>query len=93
MSADSDLLISMGADPCDYPEKDQPDVIEEIGASVDQINKVAKEDLDFLAALIMPLVFQFPFPPVFKSIWSWLVSYADKPRIFPQLALGLPRGF
>lgn len=70
-----------------------PEDIKEIGATPQEIMGAAREDLDFLAALIMPLVFQFCFPPVFKSVWQWLRDYVSKPRTFPQLALGLPRGF
>ena len=67
--------------------------IEELGASSDQIQAAAKQDLDFLAALIMPTVFTFFFPDVLKSVWTWLLSFIHKARSFPQLALGLPRGF
>lgn len=67
--------------------------IEEIGAKPEEIQHAAKEDLNFLAALAMPLVFQFLFPPVFMSVWAWLLEHAHKVRAFPQLALGLPRGF
>lgn len=59
----------------------------------DEVHSLAKGSLDFLAALAAPLVFKFCFPPVFISVWIWLVAYATKPRSFPQLALGLPRGF
>ena len=58
-----------------------------------QVEQAAKESLDFLAALIMPVVFKYLFPPVFKSIWAWLLSYIHKSRDFSQLAIGLPRGF
>jgi len=58
-----------------------------------QVEKLARENLDFLAALAMPLVFRYCFPHVFKSIWTWLLSYAHKTRDFSQLAIGLPRGF
>ena len=67
--------------------------LEEVGASVEEITALAKQDLDFLAALIMPTVFQYLFPDVFKKVWGWLLGYVLQPRIFPQLALGLPRGF
>lgn len=66
---------------------------EEIGVSSQEAHNLAKQDLDFLAALVMPLIFKFLFPPVFKAVWTWLLSYVDKARTFPQLALGLPRGF
>jgi hypothetical protein len=58
-----------------------------------EVQTLAKENLDFLAALAMPTVFQFGFPPVFQAVWQWLLSETFKPRSFPQLALGLPRGF
>src|SRR5574343_454802 len=66
---------------------------QEIAASSQEIHDAAKESLDFLAALAMPLVYQYEFPPVFLSIWDWLTTYAHKVRDFSQLALGLPRGF
>lgn len=58
-----------------------------------EVFQAAKNSLNFLAALAAPTVFKFCFPAVFLSVWMWLVSYIDKPRTFPQLALGLPRGF
>lgn len=67
--------------------------LQEVAVSVDQIQDAAKGSLDFLAALIMPLIFEFGFPPVFQAVWRWLLDYVHKPRVFPQLALGLPRGF
>ena len=67
--------------------------IEEIAASVEETIGLAKRSLDFLAAMIMPTVFEFCFPPVFKEVWNWLLGYIHQHRIFPQLALGLPRGF
>jgi len=67
--------------------------IQQVGASAQEIQKLAKSDLDFLAALIMPTIFTFCFPPVFKSVWTWMLGYVKQSRVFPQLALGLPRGF
>lgn len=58
-----------------------------------EVQTLAKENLDFLAALAMPTIFQFGFPPVFQAVWQWLLAETFKPRSFPQLALGLPRGF
>ena len=65
----------------------------EAAFSTVQAEEAARESLDFLAALAMPLVFKYLFPPVFKSVWIWLLSYVHKPLDFSQLALGLPRGF
>lgn len=72
--------------------KDAEEVVE-IGASTEEIRNVAKNSLDFLSALCMPLVHVFNFPPVFLAVWKWLLSYVHTLRTFPQLALGLPRGF
>jgi len=74
-------------------EIDEFEVAKESVFQVDQVEKLAKESLDFLAALAMPVVFRYLFPPVFKSIWNWLVSYVTRTRDFSQLAIGLPRGF
>lgn len=74
-------------------EQSQTSDIQEFGASAEEVQALAKQDLDFLAALIMPLIFKYCYPPVFKAVWEWLLSYVNKPRTFPQLALGLPRGF
>ena len=75
------------------PEDTSSEPIREVAAPADQVHQQAKGDLDFLAAMVMPLVFEFCFPPVFQAVWRWLLSYSHEPRIFPQLALGLPRGF
>lgn len=58
-----------------------------------QVEELSRTSLDFLAALAMPTVFRYLFPPVFKSIWNWLLSYVSLTRDFSQLAIGLPRGF
>lgn len=82
---------------------DKDELLEAGGAGIKEVSNVgfntadvieaARTSLDFLAALASPTVFAFMFPPVFLSVWIWLVSFAKKPRTFPQLALGLPRGF
>lgn len=87
------LLESLG----DVSDNTQPlapaDKVDTLGASVDEIQKLAKQDLDFLAGLVMPLIFTFCYPPVLKAVWQWLIDYVQQHRTFPQLALGLPRGF
>lgn len=67
--------------------------VQEASFEAAQVHDLARDSLDFLGALAAPTVFQFLFPPVFISVWIWLVSYIKMPRSFPQLALGLPRGF
>lgn len=58
-----------------------------------EVETLARESLDFLAALAMPTVFRYLYPPLFKAAWNWLLSFVHKERDFSQLALGLPRGF
>jgi hypothetical protein len=69
------------------------DGITEASFDAQQVQELAKTQLDFLAALAMPAIFKYCFPPVFQSVWAWLLEYVHKTRDFSQLALGLPRGF
>ena len=81
------------------PETKNEEEIQEISAHSEQIfdstevQETARNSLDFLSALAMPLVFSYCFPPVFQAVWKWLISYVSRTRDFSQLALGLPRGF
>lgn len=65
----------------------------ELALSSEEARTAAENNLDFLAAMAMPLIFQYMFPPVFKAVWDWLLGYTKQQRVFPKLALGLPRGF
>lgn len=58
-----------------------------------EVVKLAKQEPDFLAGLAMPEVFEYAWPPVFLGVWFWLLEQVELIRAFPQLALGLPRGF
>lgn len=71
------------------------EVFEVTEASFDaqEIQRLAKVSLDFLAGMAMPTVFKYFYPPVFLSVWGMLTTYSQKIRDFSQLALGLPRGF
>ncbi|RKX65259.1 MAG: hypothetical protein DRP42_05050 [Tenericutes bacterium] len=94
----ADLLTSLGEDPSDHTivptmVEDEYADVQEVGMASQEVQEAAKGSLDFLAALIMPTVFKYCFPSVFLAVWDWLVSYVNMPRSFPQLALGLPRGF
>ena len=71
----------------------EPDPVRESTFETSQVEDLARNSLDFLAALAMPVVFRYLFPSVFKSIWNWLLSYVSRARDFSQLAIGLPRGF
>lgn len=74
-------------------EEESIEHIEEQSYNQLEVHNLAKDSLDFLAALAMPLTVSFGFPPVFQAVWKWLLSYIFQSRTFPKLALGLPRGF
>lgn len=96
MSQDNEDLIQKLGEPQTGNKtiaEQEADSVVQLGASNEEVQALAKQDLDFLAALIMPLIFKYCFPSVFKSVWAWLLSYVHTARTFPQLALGLPRGF
>lgn len=65
----------------------------DIAFQIDQVQETAKNSLDFLAGLATPDTYKYAFPPVYLSVWQWLLTYVHKVRDFSQLALGLPRGF
>lgn len=58
-----------------------------------QIIDGMKRDMNLLAGIVMPTIFSFLFPPVFRAVWAWIIQYLHQERVFPRLALGLPRGF
>lgn len=55
----------------------EPETVQESTFNTSEVETLARESLDFLAALAMPVVFRYLFPPVFKSIWTWLLSYVS----------------
>jgi len=87
-------LIDAGANITLNPIAEPPEeTVTESTFNSSEVITLSRTSLDFLAALAMPLVFKYLFPPVFKAVWEWLLTYIAKPRDFSQLALGLPRGF
>lgn len=71
----------------------EPDRVQEVSFHSEEVSSLSRESLDFLAALAIPLIYEYRFPPVFIAVWAWLREYVHKQRDFSQLALGLPRGF
>ncbi len=58
-----------------------------------QVIEMCKSDLNFLAAMAMPVTFKFFFPATHITAWHIMVNSLDDPEIqFPQIALGIPRG-
>lgn len=58
-----------------------------------EVFETAKSSLDFLAAIALPDTYKYAFPPIYLSIWEWIKQNIFLKRHFPQLAIGLPRGF
>jgi hypothetical protein len=65
----------------------------EAALEASQVVALARQDLDFLAALALPEVYKYAFPPLYQEMWVWMCGEIDKGRNFAQLAIGLPRGF
>lgn len=60
---------------------------------VREIEAAAKQDLNFLAGLCIPDVYQFPFPDFFVWLWTKVTEAAlATGRSIDHLALGIPRG-
>lgn len=74
-------------------EQEIEEPIQEASYLSSEVHDLAKNDLDFLAAMAAPTVFEYCFPFVFQEVWKWLLTYVNKTRDFSSLALGLPRGF
>lgn len=67
--------------------------IKEVHLHTDEVKALIQESLDFLAGVVMPTVFKYCFPDIYKQIFKCLVDAANKTRDFTQIAIGLPRGF
>jgi len=92
-NTESNLFTQEDIEPIAEVEESSRPEIPETAFQIDQVQESARNSLDFLAALATPETFRYLFPPVYQSIWSWLLQYVSKNRDFSQLALGLPRGF
>jgi len=95
MSGDKQSLLEQlgGVDTGETAAPNPQAAIREFSADSAEAADLAKHSLDFLAGLVIPTVFAYLFPPIFKEVWAWLKEHTHKIRAFPQLALGLPRGF
>ena len=65
----------------------------DIGFSRDSAVDGCKNSLNFFAAVSLPEVYRFPFPPILLAIWQMLCTAVGKPDGQEKLAVGLPRGF
>lgn len=76
--------------------KDTSADLQELGDSAferDEVITACKNNLNFLAAVTIPTIFKFDFPPILMAAWQLLVDSADSlTKMFTQIALGIPRG-
>lgn len=68
-------------------------MLTDIGADRDEVITRSKTDLNFFAAVCLPEVYAFPFPPIFLAIWQMLLDDINKTTGQSRLCIGLPRGF
>lgn len=64
----------------------------EIHVKHEEVMTAAEQDVNFLAALAMPTVFEYMFPPLMIAAWGLMKDAVFKVRDFSQLCLGIPRG-
>ncbi len=64
-------------------------------ATVDRPSLIAasREQLDFLAQLILTDIYSYGYPPVFQAVWQMLCDAAMRATGKPKYAIGIPRGF
>lgn len=64
-------------------------------AAADRASLVAtcRENLDFLASLILTEIFAYGYPDFFTALWQMLCNAALNERGKPKYAIGIPRGF
>jgi hypothetical protein len=65
----------------------------DVSADRDSISEMARQNLDFLAALILTEIYDYGYPDLFHAIWQLITTEAIQPRGKPKYALGIPRGF
>lgn len=69
------------------------EALQEVGTERDAAINAAKNNLNWLAALAIPEIFQYPYPDMMLAIWQMFLSAVDKKKGKDHLAIGIPRGF
>lgn len=64
-----------------------------VSTSREQSIDAARTNLNFLAAICVPEIFKWLFPPIFLALWQWITANLAIERGKQRLAIGLPRGF
>lgn len=70
------------------PEEQAP----EASYDREQVIELAQRDLNMLAGLAMPAVFEHLFPKILLAAWMLLTQMVAKTKDFSKIALGIPRG-
>jgi hypothetical protein len=65
----------------------------DMGVDRDSAVVGCQRDLNFFAAVSLPEVYRFPFPPILLAVWQMLCEAVNKSVGQERLAVGLPRGF
>jgi len=78
----------------DPAEPEQAELSEPTNNEAYEVDSAIKKamGLNFLAALVIPRVMEFMFPPMFVYFWQQCQVHLAKERGFSKLALGIPRG-
>jgi len=64
----------------------------ETAFEAEQIKEFCRTSMDALAAICIPAVYKYAFPPVLLTAWSILTQKIKLSRDETRLALGIPRG-
>lgn len=76
--------------------KEQPGLYHEVehnGYHSNEAYELARHDMNYFAALALPMVTEFAFPPLYLVIWGLLIELSLRVRDFSKVAIGFPRGF
>ncbi len=63
-----------------------------ISFNVEEIREVAKANLDFFAALLLPDIIAYDFPPLYHELFRRIVDGLENTSKLLRLAFALPRG-
>ena len=78
--------IESAADKAEKERQEKLAAQQDIAFQIDEVQETAKNSLDFLAGLATPDTYKYAFPPVYLSVWQWLLTYIHKVRDFSQRA-------
>ena len=68
-------------------------LVDTIKVNPQEAVETAREDLNFLSALVLAEHMLYLFPPMFVALWQFLKDKVFLIRDFSQLAIGIPRAF